>query len=226
MTLGAEHADRRRGETRERRPTVQNGRVDLSGPASHPSGLSMRGRLLVATPPLGDPTFDRTVVFVLEHTDSGAVGVVLNRADVAAADLADEFDLDDLNAWEHLLAPPATIFVGGPVGEDSLIALAEGSGHREEAWGAVTGTVGTVDLSIAPDEVADRLSRVRIFRGYAGWAPGQLEGELRLGAWMVFDAIDDDLFTDRPSELWRTVVRRQGGRLRWIADAPDDLSLN
>ncbi|MEZ5248525.1 MAG: YqgE/AlgH family protein [Ilumatobacteraceae bacterium] len=199
--------------------------MDLSGPASHPSGLSMRGRLLVATPPLGDPTFDRTVVFVLEHTDSGAVGVVLNRADVAAADLADEFDLDDLNAWEHLLAPPATIFVGGPVGEDSLIALAEGSGHREEAWGAVTGTVGTVDLSIAPDEVADRLSRVRIFRGYAGWAPGQLEGELRLGA--------DGLRRDRRRPVHRSTVRAvahggapPGRRLRWIADAPDDLSLN
>lgn len=90
----------------------------------------------------------------------------------------------------------------------------------------MTGTVGTVDLSVAPDEVADRLTRVRIFRGYAGWSPGQLEAELQVGAWMVFDAIDDDLFTDRPAELWRLVVRRQGGRLAWIADAPDDISQN
>ena len=185
-----------------------------------------RGRLLVATPPLGDPNFDRTVVYMLEHTDSGAVGVVLNRADEPASALADEFDLSELDAWEALLAPPARIFVGGPVGDDSLIALAEGSGRHDDAWGPVTGTVGTVDLSVAPDEVADRLTRVRIFRGYAGWSPGQLEAELQVGAWMVFDAIDDDLFTDRPAELWRLVVRRQGGRLAWIADAPDDISQN
>jgi putative transcriptional regulator len=187
---------------------------------------STRGRLLVATPPLGDPNFDRTVVYMLEHTDSGAVGVVLNRADEPASALADEFDLSELDAWEALLAPPARIFVGGPVGDDSLIALAEGSGRHDDAWGPVTGTVGTVDLSVAPDEVADRLTRVRIFRGYAGWSPGQLEAELQVGAWMVFDAIDDDLFTDRPAELWRLVVRRQGGRLAWIADAPDDISQN
>jgi putative transcriptional regulator len=187
---------------------------------------STRGRLLVATPPLGDPNFDRTVVYMLEHTDSGAVGVVLNRADEPTAVLAEEFDLADLAAWEALLAPPARIFVGGPVGEDSLIALAEGDGQRAEAWGALTSKLGTVDLSVAPEDAADRVTRVRIFRGYAGWSPGQLEAELQVGAWMVFDAIDDDLFTDDPTALWRRVVRRQGGRLAWIADAPDDIALN
>ena len=208
---------------------MQNGRVVLPGSPSHGSpspGASTRGRLLVATPPLGDPNFDRTVVYMLEHTDTGAVGVVLNRADEPAAVLAEEFDLTDLAAWEDLLAPPARIFVGGPVGDDSLIAVAEGHGRSEEAWGELTNSLGTVDLSMAPAEVADRLDRVRIFRGYAGWAPGQLEAELRAGAWMVFDAHDDDLFTDRPGDLWRIVVRRQGGRLTWNADAPDDLSAN
>jgi putative transcriptional regulator len=187
---------------------------------------SVRGRLLVATPPLGDPNFDRTVVYVLEHTDSGAVGVVLNRADEPTAVLAEEFDLADLVAWEALLAPPARIFVGGPVGEDSLIALAEGDGQRADAWGPLTSRLGTVDLSVAPEDAADEVRRVRIFRGYAGWSPGQLEAELQVGAWMVFDAVDDDLFTDDPSGLWRTVVRRQGGRLAWIAEAPDDIALN
>ncbi len=181
---------------------------------------------MVATPPLGDPNFDRTVVYMLEHGETGAVGVILNRADEPAAALAEEFDLADLAAWEDLLAPPACIFVGGPVGDDSLIALAEGSGRSQEAWGPLTSSLGTVDLSLSPAEVAVRLDRVRIFRGYAGWAPGQLEAELRAGAWMVFDAFEDDLFTDHPDDLWRTVVRRQGGRLAWIADAPDDLSAN
>ena len=64
---------------------------------------------------------------------------------------------------------------------------------------------------------------LRIFRGYAGWSPGQLDAEIDLGAWMVFDALAADVFTGEPSRLWRNVIRRQGGRLAWIADAPDDL---
>jgi putative transcriptional regulator len=200
--------------------------VEVPGPASRRPSGSIRGRLLVATPPLGDPNFDRTVVYVLEHTDAGAVGVVLNRVDEPVFALAEEFDVEDFGAWETLLAPPARVFLGGPVGDDSLIALAEGSGHDHEVWGPLTDTLGTVDLTVPPDSAAAEITRVRIFRGYAGWSPGQLEAELEIGAWMVFDPHDDDLFTDRPTDLWRRVVRRQGGRLAWIADAPDDLSLN
>jgi putative transcriptional regulator len=197
-----------------------------------------RNRLLVATPPLGDPHFDRTVVYMLEHTPVGAVGLVLNRTgtaggrhDPAAAGLPDgledvESTLASLEAWQPLLAPPRRMFVGGPVGDDSLIAVAAGVGRSTDTWGALTGSIGTVDLTIDPDEAAEHIDRVRIFRGYAGWGPGQLEVELEEGAWMVFDAVDDDVFTDRPDELWRVVVRRQGGRLAWIADAPDDLTAN
>lgn len=199
---------------------------------------STRGRLLVATPPLGDPNFDRSVIYVLEHSSVGAVGLVLNRTgstggrddatigDVAMA-LADvDATLDVLEAWQPLLAPPRRMFVGGPVGDDSLIAVAAGVGRSSETWGALTASIGTVDLTVTPDEAAEDIQRVRIFRGYAGWGPGQLDAELEVGAWMVFDAVDDDVFTDRPDLLWRTVVRRQGGRLAWIADAPDDIAAN
>lgn len=179
----------------------------------------------MATPPLGDPNFDRTVVYMLDHTEIGAVGVVLNRIDDGDADL-DEFDIAPLAAWLPLLAPPASVFAGGPVGEDSLIAVAAGTGAHPEAWGALTESVGTVDLALAPDEVAERIDRVRIYRGYAGWGPGQLDAEIAVGGWMVFDAEDDDVFTDAPGDLWRRVLRRQGGRLAWIAGAPDDLSAN
>ena len=67
---------------------------------------------------------------------------------------------------------------------------------------------------------------MRVFRGYAGWGPGQLEGEIMAGAWLVFDAEPDDVFATQPEQLWRTVLRRQGGRLGWLANAPDDLSAN
>jgi putative transcriptional regulator len=197
-----------------------------------------RGRLLVATPPLGDPNFDRTVIYVLEHSSVGAVGLVLNRtggiggrAESTIREIPTALDdvdatLTVLEAWQPLLAPPRRMFVGGPVGDDSLIALAAGVGRSSETWGALTGSIGTVDLTVAPDEAAEQIERVRIFRGYSGWGPGQLDAELDEGAWMVFDAEDDDMFTDRPDLLWRAVVRRQGGRLAWIADAPDDITAN
>ncbi len=107
-----------------------------------------------------------------------------------------------------------------------MIALASADEVDEDSWSELREGVGTVDLSLDPDEVAAAVRRLRIFRGYAGWAPAQLESELDVGAWMVLDADADDLFTPNPERLWRDVLRRQGGRLAWVADAPDDLSNN
>lgn len=180
----------------------------------------------MATPPLDDPNFDRTVVFMLEHTAAGAVGVVLNRPHHDMAAVIELLGSGVLSTWHSYLAPPAALFAGGPVGQDSLIGLARGRGRDDATWGSVAPRLGTVDLSLPPDEATTQLDCVPIFRGYAGWGPGQLDAELDADVWMVFDATDDDLFTDEPDRLWRAVVRRQGGHLSWIADAPDDLSAN
>ena len=184
-----------------------------------PGDLSTKGRLLVATPPLGDENFDRSVVYMLDHTEDGAVGVVLNRP-------SPELEVEGLEAWGSVLSPPQLIFSGGPVELDSLIAIGTAHGRNEDAWGLLDDTVGTVDLSLRPDDVAISASHLRIFRGYAGWSSGQLDAEVSLGAWMVFAAEEDDLFTDDPANLWRRVLRRQGGRTAWIANAPSDLSAN
>jgi len=184
-----------------------------------PGEVSTKGRLLLATPPLGDPNFDRTVVFVLDHSSEGAVGVVLNRP-------SGELDIDGLEDWRPLMSQPQEVFSGGPVEEDSLIALGTAQGRNPDAWGDLDGGLGTVDLSLHPVETADRIERLRLFRGYAGWGGGQLDAEISVGAWMVFDATEDDIFSERPQELWRDVLRRQGGRVAWVANAPDDLSLN
>lgn len=184
-----------------------------------PGELTTKGRLLVATPPLGDENFDRSVVYILDHNSDGAVGVVLNRP-------SPELEVEGLEAWGDVLTPPQTIFSGGPVERDSLIAIGTASGRNEDAWGLLDESVGTVDLSLNPNEVAVEVDQLRIFRGYAGWSSGQLDAEVSLGAWMVFDAEQDDLFTPEPADLWRRVIRRQGGRTAWIANAPEDLSAN
>ena len=178
-----------------------------------------KGMLLLATPPLDDPNFDRSVVYMMEHSAEGAVGVVLNNP-------TDETSIDGLDLWMDLSAPPAVVFNGGPVQSDALIAIAELQGARDDAWSAILPDLGSVDLARDPIDVADEVGRVRMFRGYAGWASGQLDSELAAGAWMVFDARRDDVFHGEPEDLWRHVLRRQGGRVAWIANAPDDLSMN
>lgn len=180
--------------------------------------LSTRGKLLVATPPLGDPNFDRSVVYMIEHGTDGAVGVVLNRP-------TSQVSIDGLESWVELLTPPSLVFNGGPVEADALIAIAS-TDAPDASWASLGAGVGTVDLSMEPIDAPGRIARLRIFRGYAGWSPFQLDGELAAGAWMVLPAEVDDLFTGSPEQLWRLVLRRQGGRLAWIADAPDDLSSN
>ncbi len=175
--------------------------------------------LLLATPPLDDPNFDRSVVYMMEHSPDGAVGLVLNRP-------TDETAIDGLEQWMELSATPAVVFYGGPVQFDALIALAELVGSREDAWSAILPDFGSVDLARDPVDVADEVRRIRMFRGYAGWAAGQLDGELAVGAWMVFDARRDDVFNEAPEDLWRLVLRRQRGRVAWLANAPDDLSTN
>jgi putative transcriptional regulator len=171
---------------------------------------------------MDDPNFDRTVIFVLEHQDDGALGVVINRP-------TDEELGEPLDRWEALQITPGAVFLGGPVETDALIALAFANRPLTEPTdelSPVAGRVASADLTTDPAFVAGTVSGVRIFRGYAGWGPGQLEGEIDAGAWLVLDAEPDDVFATEPDELWRTVLRRQGGRLAWLADAPDDLSAN
>ncbi|MEM8619598.1 MAG: YqgE/AlgH family protein [Actinomycetota bacterium] len=190
------------------------------------AGTPTKGRLLLATPPLVDPNFDRTVIFMLEHHDDGAIGVVINRPSEESLD-------EPLDRWIELQSTPSSVFLGGPVEENALIALAEtaapigDSGDGDgDALSPIVGRVASADLTADPALVADAVRGVRVFRGYAGWGPGQLDEEISSGAWLVLDSEPSDVFSAEPDQLWRTVLRRQPGRLAWLAEAPDDLSLN
>ncbi|GAB3799511.1 YqgE/AlgH family protein [Micromonospora zhanjiangensis] len=182
---------------------------------------SMTGQLLVATPALKDPNFDRTVVLLVAHEASGALGVVLNRAtEVPVADV--------LGDWGGLARDPAVLFEGGPVQPESAICLArmKTPGRRVKGFHPVSGSVGTVDLSVDPDRLRDSITGIRVFAGYSGWSPGQVEDEIAAGSWFVFDALPGDAFVDRPDDLWPMVLRRQGGMLAAVAHFPPDVALN
>jgi putative transcriptional regulator len=184
------------------------------------TGASLKGALLVATPVLGDPNFERTVILVLEHTEDGAVGVVLNRPSTI------DF-VGPLPDWYGFAAYPPVVFVGGPVGEGSAIGLARARHPATtDGFTHVLGDVGTVDLTLDPDELPVGIEEVRVFSGYAGWGEGQLEGEIEDEAWWVVAAEQDDPMCAAPENLWRSVLRRQTGRLAMFAAFPVDATTN
>src|SRR5205085_4903288 len=126
----------------------RRGRQSGGGGGGGGAVTPLKGRLLVATPILGDPNFDGTVVLVLEHGEEGAVGVVLNRP--TGTDVS-----DPLPGWHRLAAEPAVVFVGGPVAPDAAICLARSWPDESlEAYEPLIGSLGTVDLSIDPDDVS------------------------------------------------------------------------
>ncbi len=90
------------------------------------------------------------------------------------------------------------------------------------AWKQFDGDLGTLDLEGDPDSFAGRIRALRVFAGYAGWAAGQLEGEIESGAWWVLDAAPDDAFSPAPDTLWKRVLLRQPEPLRLIAFYPDN----
>jgi putative transcriptional regulator len=189
------------------------------------SNGSLQGRLLVANPRLPDPNFDRTVVLMLAHSDDGALGVVLNRPLETAVSEA-------LPGWEEVASPPTVLFAGGPVEPAAAICLARRTGARSPApeggewWKAVSGAVGTLDLDTEPESAGAAVDGLRVFAGYAGWGPGQLEAEIESGGWFVVDARDGDAFSTQPDHLWKSVLRRQRGSLALVAAYPADPAMN
>lgn len=181
----------------------------------------MQGRLLVATPSLTEPTFARTVIQVLQHSDEdGALGVVLNRPSGTPVS-------EVLPGWALLAPDPVVVFEGGPVQQTAAICLgrlARGAAPST-CYSEVPGVpwLGTVDLD---EDAPEAVEEVRVFAGYAGWSPGQLEGEVADGAWWVLDALPSDCFTVEPGLLWRQVLRRQGMPLALVASYPEDPTLN
>ena len=177
---------------------------------------SLAGRLLISSPSLVDPNFRRTVVLMTHHNEEGAVGLVLSRpSELLIADaLPDAAELPYADELVH---------VGGPVQPEAVVVLIELDEPHEEV-APILGTVAYLPPDLSPAELSIR--RARVFAGYSGWGPGQLEAELEEPAWIVADAEPDDVFAVDPDELWRTVVRRKGGKFALIASMPYDPRLN
>lgn len=177
---------------------------------------SLRGHLLVASPSLVDPHFVRTVVLVAEHTEEGAMGVVINRpGEARVADV-----VPDLRA---LLGDDEPVFAGGPVEPSGVLVLAEFDDPADAAL-PIDGDLGFVALETDAEDIA--AGRARAFAGHAGWGPGQLDAELEEDAWFVAPFEREDAFADDPEDLWSRALLRKGGPYALVARMPEDPSLN
>ncbi|CAN5734087.1 MAG: YqgE/AlgH family protein [Actinobacteria bacterium] len=178
---------------------------------------SLKGHLLIAGPALVDPNFRRTVVLVGEHSDEGALGLILNRPlEATVAEAVPELST--------LAAGVDQVHFGGPVQPSAIVVLADFA-EPDRAGSLVLDSVGFLPAEVDPEELGE-LRGARVFAGYAGWGPGQLDGELEEGSWIVEPALAEDVFTVEPDELWSAVLLRKGGPFGVLALMPPDPSLN
>lgn len=178
---------------------------------------SLRGRLLISSVSLFDPNFRHTVVLVGEHNANGALGIVLNRAlDVTVEDA--------LPALSDLVPAGEPLFQGGPVQPASPVLLAELT-HPKLADLPVFGSVGFLVGEVSAD-IRPNIVRARVFAGFSGWGPGQLEAEMGVDTWIIDPAREDDVFTDAPDLLWSRVLERKGPEYRQMSRTPYDPSMN
>lgn len=178
---------------------------------------SLRGKLLIASPTLADPNFERAVILVTEHSDQGAMGVVLNQPSRTTLD----------HAAPELLgfSEDETVYFGGPVRTDGLVLLAEFSDPRAAAW-LIAADIGLVAADAEISELQRTVRRGRVYAGFSGWAPGQLESELEEDSWIVEAPLPAELFPDDPGDLWSDVLARKGGEFALVATMPTDPSMN
>jgi putative transcriptional regulator len=181
--------------------------------ATHRSGESLAGSLLLAHPVLRDPNFRRTAVLMSTHGPEGAMGVVLNRP---LGKRLGEFKGD------FALGPLAStpIFTGGPVETEQLILAAWQS--RKDAFQLHFG----IDPVKAAELLGDESTRLRAYLGYSGWSAGQLENELESGTWIVASP-PADLF-ERPMHdaLWRGLLSEEGDQWRLLVEEPEEPGKN
>jgi putative transcriptional regulator len=180
----------------------------------------LKGQLLLDSGELHGSFFQRTVLLVCQHDAEGAFGLVLNRATGNKVGEAIVADLPDT-------LRECPLFVGGPV-QPTALSFLHSDSFIPEATVLPNLSLGhSLDTLLDIGESYSGTKKVKLFAGYAGWSPGQLEGEMKRKAWLTNPASFDLIFDTPPGQLWQTVLRRKGGwRNKLLAQSPDDLSWN
>lgn len=159
------------------------------------------GTLLVARRGLPDPNFTETVVLVLSYGPGGALGVVVNRpSDVELSSLAPKI--------EALQGRSDPLYIGGPVPGEELFVLVRTDGERDDADRVFDGVYASGDPQVLERLARERVppERMRVYAGYSGWSPGQLDNEIERGDWHLLEADEESIFTAKPRETWNRLI--------------------
>ena len=179
----------------------------------------LKGQLLLDSGQLRGSFFQRTVVLICQHDAEGAFGLVLNRATGSNVGEMIVADLPDV-----LKACP--FYLGGPVQPSALSFL------HSDSFIPDANVISNLSLGHSLDsllEIGDSLSptrKLKLFAGYAGWSPGQLEDEMKRKAWLTYPASLELVFETECDQLWQTILRRKGWKYKLLAQMPEDLSAN
>jgi len=186
---------------------------------------SLKGSLLIAAPGLSDPNFVRTVVFIAEHNDEGALGLVLNRPGKTKVS----------ELWAAISDEPsntsACAFVGGPVQKNAVLLL---HGHPDIVPAGdeiipgvyLGGEIELLSELLKRENVPEGAARFRVFCGYSGWGAGQLEGEMKAGGWLTCPGSAEHVFDIAPETLWQKTLKTIGGVYEFFSLMPPDPELN
>ena len=179
-----------------------------------------KGDFLVSEPFMVDGNFKKTVVFLTEYDpDNGAIGFIINRQ-------LQYFVHDLLSDFPEFDSP---VYFGGPVATNTIHYLHTAGDRLEDSIEVVKGIYWGGNFEklrflvdnklISPDEI-------RFFVGYSGWAPGQLEEEMRHGSWIIAPSEPDYIFNMPDKDIWKKVLENKGDMYKIIAEIPDNYVLN
>jgi putative transcriptional regulator len=179
----------------------------------------LRGQLLLDSGQLRGSFFQRTVVLICQHDAEGAFGLVLNRATGSNVG-----EMIVANLPEPIKGCP--LYLGGPVQPSALSFLYTDSFLPEANVLPNLNLSHSLDALMEFGESFSSTKRVRLFAGYAGWSPGQLEDEMKRKAWLTHPASLELVFDTSPAQLWQVILSQKGWKYKLLSQMPEDLSMN
>jgi putative transcriptional regulator len=180
----------------------------------------LKGQLLLDSGDLIGSFFQHTVILICEHNTEGAFGLVLNRS---AGNKVGEVIVADLPAT----LKESPLFLGGPV-QPTALSFLHADNFIPDANVFPNLNLGhSLDDLVEIGESFSVSKKIKMFAGYAGWAPGQLENEMKRKSWLTYPASLELVFETPAADLWQKILRRKGGwRNKLLSQMPDDVSLN
>lgn len=182
--------------------------VSLPSPARFQSEAELsKGKFLVASRHLRDPNFSQTVILLIDYDWHGAMGLVINRpTEVRLSTVLPEI--------EELQQRTDTVYRGGPVARGQMLLLIQSGSQPEGSRHVFEDIYLSSSRTVLQGMFADAGKRFRVYAGYAGWAPGQLDQEVSRGDWHVLQADADTVFDKASSEIWPELIRRSS--VQWV----------